>query len=76
MKGLNIEHYKKYYDNQHSYELTERIKLINSFMEYEVIPDTREAQDSDALKIAQLLGLSSKVISNAEIYLGEDNASK
>jgi DNA mismatch repair ATPase MutS len=69
MKGLDIDEYEKCYKKEYSYTLIERIRLINSFMKYEVIPDTPDHITSDALKIAEMLGLDSSTVKNAAEYL-------
>jgi len=70
MKGLNTKEYEKYYRKAHLNDLVERIRVINSFMEYEVVPDSERSPAYDALKIADILGLDKKTIKYAYEYLG------
>ncbi len=70
MKGLNEEAYRTYFQKDAHYDLVERIRLTNSFMEYNVVPDTERHTSRDALKIAQILGLDQHIIHYAEEYLG------
>ncbi len=69
MKGLNEEAYTTYFHRDVHYDLLDRIRLINRFMEYEVMPDTAHKKSRDALKIAQILGLDQKIIHYAQEYL-------
>jgi len=69
MKGLNYAEYKKYYHMDFNCDLDERIRLINSFMEYQVIPDRGDSRCRDALKIADILGLDSSIIQYAREFL-------
>ena len=75
MKGLDRDEYEKWYKKEYSYTLIERIRLINSFMKYEVIPDTPDHITSDALKISEMLGLDSTTVKNAAKYLKGKNSS-
>ena len=70
MKGLNYTEYKKYYDRKLNYSLHDRIKLINSFMCYEVVETDKDDKSCDALKIADTLGLNPDIIECARQYLG------
>jgi DNA mismatch repair ATPase MutS len=69
MKGLDYEKYAKYYKSKSSYDFIERIKLINSFMRYEIEHDINRASTYDALKIAEILGLDREIIKEAEKFL-------
>jgi len=70
MKGLNYSEYKKYYDKEKQYSLGERIKLINSFMRYEVVKTGSKDRTYDAIKIADTLGLNEEIITYTKEYLG------
>jgi DNA mismatch repair ATPase MutS len=69
MKGLDYEEYKKYYDKEKQYSLSERIKLINTFMRYEIIKTGSKDRTYDAIKIAETLGLNEEIISYTKQYL-------
>lgn len=73
MKGLNYSEYKKYYDKERHYSLSERIKLINSFMQYEVIKTSNKEHTYDAIKIADTLGLDKEIINYTKQYLEENH---
>jgi DNA mismatch repair ATPase MutS len=73
MKGLDYKKYEKYYKSQSSYDFTERIKLINSFMKYEIQHDVNRESSYDALKIAKILGLDDYIIAQAEEFLKKKN---
>ena len=74
MKGLNSEKYEKYYNSKSAFDFKERIKLINSFMEYEIEHDSNRDKSYDALKIAKILGLDENIIAKAEHFLKEKNS--
>ena len=69
MKGLNYSEYKKYYDKEKQYSLSERIKIINTFMRYEIIKTGSKDQTYDAIKIADTLGLNEEIINYTKEYL-------
>ncbi len=72
MKGLDLDEYEKHYKKKHNYTSCERIRLINRFMKYEVVPDDYSCHFSDALKIAEMLGFDSATVKNAVKYLKEN----
>ena len=65
MKGLDYDEYSKYYSNKKDYNLLDRIRLINSFMKYQIEHDDRKSESSDALQIAKILGVEPKTIEYA-----------
>ena len=69
MKGLDYKKYEKYYKSKSNYDFIERIKLINSFMRYEIEHDVNRDSSYDALKIAEILGLNRNIIKQAERFL-------
>ncbi len=69
MKGLDYEKYRLYYHRDKNRDLNERINLINNYMDYSVKPLVKSEVQKDALKIADILGLDSEIIKNAEKYL-------
>ncbi|MCF7790626.1 MAG: hypothetical protein K9M56_01385 [Victivallales bacterium] len=71
MKGLDYKKYTEYYKSKSGYDFIERIKLINSFMQYEIEHDTNRASCYDALKIAEILGLDTNIIKQAKKYLAK-----
>ncbi|NEW79851.1 MAG: hypothetical protein GZ086_10600 [Gelidibacter sp.] len=72
MKGLDYSEYKKYYNKEKQYSLPERIKLINSFMRYEIIKTDHKDKTYDAIKIADTLGLNDEIIRYTKEYLSEN----
>jgi len=68
MKGLNYLEYKKYY-TENKMELSERIKIINSFMDFQVELDNAKTNVYDAINVAEILGLDSKIIEKAKCML-------
>lgn len=69
MKGLNKDEYFHHHQNITPENIQEKIKLINTFMQYEVEEDNGKANAYDALTIAKLLGLNTKIIKEANDYL-------
>jgi len=69
MKGLDYNKYEKYCESHSEYDFIERIKLINSFMRYEIEHDINRDSSYDALKIAEILGLDKNIITQAERFL-------
>ena len=69
MKGLDSKKYETYYKSQSSYDFAERIRLINSFMRYEIEHDINRDSSYDALKIAEILGLDDNIIKEAKKFL-------
>ncbi len=69
MKGLNYADFKKFYTHTTHNTISEKIRCINSFMQYEVEPDNGSPPSFDALTIAQLLGLDENIIHEAKNYL-------
>ena len=72
MKGLNYSEYKKYYDKEKQYSLSERIKLINTFMRYEITKTDSKDRTYDAIKIADTLGLNKEIINYTKEYIGKN----
>ncbi len=69
MKGLNKGEYLNYCEQTTEHTIKEKIKLINSFMQYEVEKDNAKPKQYDALTIAGLLGLNSEILKDANEYL-------
>ena len=71
MKGIN---WKDLLDSEQSADknLTERIRVIQKQMQYEIEPDTGKP-DRDAIRIARLLGLNSEIVDYAQQYLDQEN---
>jgi DNA mismatch repair ATPase MutS len=73
MKGIN---WAGLLDKEQSADrnLTERIRVIQKQMQYEIEPDTAKP-DRDAIRIAGLLGLNSEIVDFAQKYLDQENVS-
>jgi DNA mismatch repair ATPase MutS len=69
MKGLDYSKYQKYTHKDYNRDLSERILLINDFMDYQVIPRDGVNVKRDALRIADILGLNSRIITYAEEFI-------
>ena len=68
MNGLDYDKYRKYYHKDYDCDLGDRISLINNFMDYGISPLEKSGEKRDALKIADILGLNSKIINYAKKY--------
>lgn len=69
MRGLDYKKYTVYYHKNYCDDLIGRINLINEFMDYGVEPQQGSDSRKDALKIADILGLDSEIVKNAEKYI-------
>ncbi len=71
MKGFNKEKYSRFADIEKK-DITERIKFINKFMDYEItkVSDSHIVS-SDAIEIAQIIGMDRSICSRAKEYLEE-----
>ncbi len=69
MKGLDYNNLKKFYTHTTSTNINEKIKVINTFMQYEVEKDNGSPASFDALTIANLLGLDKHILNEANRYL-------
>nr|WP_281389014.1 hypothetical protein [Spirochaeta isovalerica] len=70
MRGLDYLKYGEYFHSNFKGDLSERIRLINKYMDYRIEPRAAGAVNSrDALKIADILGLDSQLIGYAEKYM-------
>ncbi|MCK4935623.1 MAG: hypothetical protein KAR84_02115 [Elusimicrobiales bacterium] len=65
MKGFDDAAFEKYCEPQKT-SLTERLKMINKFMRYEIIKDDNKKRIYDAIKIAKILGMNAKIIQLAK----------
>ena len=71
MKGLDYAEYQRYYTKEKQYSLSERIKIINSFMRYEIVKTDSKDKTYDAIKIADTLGLNEEIIKYTKEFLGD-----
>jgi DNA mismatch repair ATPase MutS len=65
MKGLNYELFVEQYHKKGNIDITERIKLLNQFIDYSIEKDNENKSDFDALKIGYSLGLDINIINTA-----------
>ena len=69
MKGLNKTSFEEYYGNRMKHDFKDRIKMINDFMEYEMVEDDGSEVAQDAISVAELLGMDNEIISKAKEHL-------
>ncbi|MCX7642006.1 MAG: hypothetical protein N2Z20_05165 [Elusimicrobiales bacterium] len=72
MKGFNREKYLKSKHIQQK-DIREKIKFINKYMDYEIVKvNNSNIVSSDAIDIAEIIGMNSKICENAKKYLEEN----
>ena len=69
MKGLDYVKYNTYYHKDYKSDLDERIGIINEFMDYGLEPSGKSNNKRDAIKIADILGIDSRIIEYAKNYI-------
>jgi DNA mismatch repair protein MutS2 len=65
MKGFDNTAFEKHFKPQKT-SLTEKLKMINKFMRYEIVKDDNKKRICDAIKIAKILGMNAKIIQLAK----------
>ena len=71
MKGLNYKKFADTYKSDGTYSFVDRIRLINSYMIYEIEQNKNRTKSYDALKIAEILGLDKSIINYAKNILNK-----
>ncbi|MFW5782165.1 MAG: MutS-related protein, partial [Candidatus Muiribacteriaceae bacterium] len=72
MNGLDIERFRKHTGNIDTSTLKDHIRLINSYMDYTVVRDKETRKITDAVNIAELLGVDRDIIEKAAEFFRED----
>ncbi|MEF3279627.1 MAG: hypothetical protein K6357_01485 [Elusimicrobiota bacterium] len=73
MKGFNKIKYLKYFQEKKDLGITDKIKIINRFMDYEIIRvKDSKIKGSDAIDIAHILGVDIKICENAMKFMEEE----
>lgn len=76
MKGFNKKNYLKYNIDDLK-DIKQRIKLINRFMDYEIVRTSNSlVLTSDAIEIAHLIGINNEIYNKAKEYLEVQDANK
>ncbi len=76
MKGFNREKYSKFANIEKS-DIIEKIKFINKFMDYEIIKvNDSNITSSDAIEIAEIIGMDKVICNKAKKYLEESYENK
>jgi DNA mismatch repair ATPase MutS len=65
MKGLDWDKIRTQARERTSADLSERIRMINRCMAYEMVPDSQRRTSHDAVSIAEMLGLDESIIAFA-----------
>ena len=66
MKGFDKDSFGKFFEEKPKACLEEKLKSINRFMRYEMLPGSSENESRDAIKIAGILGVNEEIIRGAE----------
>ncbi|HOJ87224.1 MAG TPA: hypothetical protein PLN68_09900, partial [Elusimicrobiales bacterium] len=70
MKGFNKNKYQNFSDEKKEMDISDKIKIINKFMDYEIIRIKNSSLNlSDALEISKIIGLDKKLYENALKFL-------
>ncbi|MCX7647940.1 MAG: hypothetical protein N2Z60_04955 [Elusimicrobiales bacterium] len=70
MKGFNKNKYQNFSDERKEMDISDKIKIINKFMDYEIIRIKNSSSNlSDALEISKIIGLDKKLYENALKFL-------
>ncbi len=69
MKGFDNAAFSAYFSGKTPMELTEKLKMLNKFMDYEITTNTGAAGIHDAIKIARILGVSGRIIEHAQKFM-------
>jgi len=65
MKGFDRTAFGTYFEEHSSADLEEKLRRINRFMCYEMLPVSSESESRDAVKIAGILGVDKEIINHA-----------
>ena len=76
MKGFDNAAFSAYFSGKTPMELTEKLKMLNKFMDYEIAPDTGPGGIHDAIKIARILGVSGRIIERAQNFMATAGEAK
>lgn len=66
MKGFDNAAFNAYFSGKTPMALTEKLKMLNKFMAYEITASTGTGGFYDALKIARILGVSGRIVERAQ----------
>jgi len=69
MRGFDRAAFEKYFAGQAGESLEQRLRTINRFMRYELIPADDKTRIYDAVAVAAVLGVDKAIISAAEKYM-------
>jgi DNA mismatch repair ATPase MutS len=66
MKGFDNAAFNAYFSGKTPMALTEKLKMLNKFMAYEITANTGPGGFYDALKIARILGVNNRIVERAQ----------
>lgn len=66
MRGFDTEAFNEYFSGKPACGLGEKLKMINRFMRYELLPADGAAEARDAIKIAGILGVARSIVRRAQ----------
>ncbi|MFA6434155.1 MAG: hypothetical protein WCW52_05615 [Elusimicrobiales bacterium] len=77
MKGFDNAAFSAYFLGRTPVELTEKLKMLNKFMDYEITNDTGPGGGiHDAIKIAGILGVNGRIIDRARDFMAAAGKTK
>ena len=76
MKGFDNAAFSAYFSGKTPMELTEKLKMLNKFMDYEIAINTVQGGIHDAIKIARILGVSGRIIERAQNFMAAAGETK
>ena len=71
MRGFDTAAFNEYFSGKPACGLGEKLKMINRFMRYELIPGGAREEARDAIKIAGILGVARGIVARAQAFMEE-----
>ena len=69
MRGFDNAAFGAYFHGKTPVELTEKLKMLNKFMNYTITADAGPGGVYDAIKIARILGVNDRIIERAQFFM-------
>jgi len=69
MKGFDNTAFNAYFSGKTPVQLTEKLKMLNKFMDYEITANIGQDGIYDAIKIARILGVNARIIERAQKFM-------
>ncbi|OGR52325.1 MAG: hypothetical protein A2049_01300 [Elusimicrobia bacterium GWA2_62_23] len=69
MRGFDTAAFNEYFSGKPACGLDEKLRMINKFMRYELLPGSGGEEARDAIKIAGILGVAKGIIKRAQDFM-------